>query len=496
MPSQRVRLPLAGVILLYLTFVLFRASTAQPWNDEAWYTAPSLNLILHGNTGTPYLETAHKFWRGINHITYWVVPLQFFAQVPWIELFGFSLLKMRLFAAIWGLVAMLSWTYAVANLTGKASLALLAAFLIACDYQFVSQMSLVRMDAMALGLASLGFALYLCLRAEYLSFAIFTATLCAVGCGLTHPTAGVPATTGLLFLTFYLDRHKLRFKHLIPFTIPFFLGALFWGWYISYDPELFKAQFFGNVTDIDRLGGFTHPFRAIWREMLRFWGMSGFVNGMHPLYKIKAIPMAMYAVAIVWLLCSRKLREATRSSALIGLWLTYAITMTFYENTKEVKYGVHIVALYDVALALIVYYLWSRFSWKRIAAVITAALFLGVNIGGILFTSWFKDDLHNAYLPTASYLRSHSRPDDLILVGSEFGFALGFDRANTIDDNDLTFYTHKSPAYIVMSNGYRSILGSIQTRRPDIYQYFVDLLNRSYHRVFTSGEYEIFQKNS
>lgn len=491
---SRTWLLLVGIVVVYFSLTFARASTAEPWNDEAWYTAPSLNLLLHGHTGTPYLETTHKFWKGINERTYWVVPLQFFAQVPWIELFGFSLVKMRAFAIFWGLVSILSWAFTVWKITRRETACLLAALFIACDYQFDSQVSLARMDSMALGLASLAVCLYIGLRERNLQLAIFWSMLCVVGSGLTHPTAGVPALTGLIFLILYLDRRRLRPVHALLVMLPFLIGIAFWGWYISAAPDLFKAQFFGNVTDMDRLGGFTHPFLAIWRECLRYWGMSGFAPGMNPLYRIKIFVVAAYLIAAVFLLASKRARQKMNASVLVGLWLTCAVTMTFYDNTKEVKYAIHLVCLYDVLLAIFVAYLWQADVSRKLVAAAVSGAFLMVSIGGLLYTIKIKDDLNNAYLPAAAFINQHAKPNDLILAGSEFGFALGFDR-NVVDDDDFTYYSRKQPKFIVISNGYRGFLAHGETAHPTTVNYFVNLLSEHYHRVYSKGEYDIYERN-
>src|SRR4051794_5219812 len=288
------RLLLAAIVIVYFSLALGRAYSTRPWNDEAWYASPSWSLIHHGNTGTPIIETTGKFWKGMNYVTYWVVPLQFFVQVPWIEVFGFGLITMRTFAICWGLVALLAWARIVFLLSRSMVAALLTALFLACDYQFASQMALARMDAMAVAFATLAVLLYLELREDKFAWAVALSQAAVVACGLTHPTAGVPAFVALLVLTLMLDLKRIRFVHLAVAAVPYLLGAAFWGWYISYAPDLFRAQFFGNVTDIDRLGGFAHPIRAIEREFDRYMGMSGFGSTLNPLYRIKAIAVLTY----------------------------------------------------------------------------------------------------------------------------------------------------------------------------------------------------------
>ena len=78
------------------------------------------------------------------------------------------------------------------------------------------------------------------------------------------------------------------------------------------------------------------------------------------------------------------------------------------------------------------------------------------------------------------------------MAGSEFGFALGFDR-KMVDDDDFTYQTHKKPAFIVMSNGYRGVLSHDKIAHPEIAAYFNDLLQHDYQLVFNQGEYQVFE---
>jgi 4-amino-4-deoxy-L-arabinose transferase-like glycosyltransferase len=483
---------LAVIVAVYLTLALGRALSSQPWNDEAWYTSPSWNLIHHGSTGTPIIETTGKFWKGMDRITYWVVPLEFFVQVPWIKVFGFGLVTMRLFAISWGLIALQACTRIVFLLTGNILAALSTALLLACDYQFASQTALARMDAMAVALATLAILAYLELRQTRFTEAIALSQAAVVACGLTHPTAGVPVFVAVLVLTVTLDIKRVRLSHLAVAVVPYLLGATFWGWYISYAPDLFRAQFLGNVTDIDRLGGFAHPLQAIQREFGRYMGMSGFGFALSPLYQIKLIAILTYFVAVIGLFANSDLRSREGTRTLLVLWSVYFLSLTFYDNTKEVKYAIHIVPLYDAVLGVWIAYSLMKKGAQRLLAAGCGVGFIIVSVGGLAYTSLMKDDYHQTYLPTAEFLKQEAAPSDLIMASSSFGFALGFDR-NIVDDNDFTYKTHKRPVFIVINNGYRGVLLHNQIAHPEIVAYFNDLLLHKYQLVFTQGEYQVFE---
>jgi 4-amino-4-deoxy-L-arabinose transferase-like glycosyltransferase len=492
-PQVRRWLPFA-VVLLYLLLALGRAFTTTPWNDEAWYSSPSWNLIHHGITGTPFLETASQFWRGINFRTYWVVPLQFFVQVPWFYVFGFSLLSARLFAMAWGLVGLVSWYFIVKRLTGNPLMAFWTMLLLGCDYQFVSQMALDRMDAMSLGLAALAILAYVELREKHLLAAVFASQFCVAACGLTHPTPGIPILCAVLFLALYFDRSRITWQVVPLAAIPYLLFGAFWYWYISPAPDLFRAQFLGNVTDIDRLGGFHHPLLAVMREIRRHIDMGGFQAGMAPLYKIKILSVAIYIVGAISLLANRDARKDPGIRPLLGLWLVYVVVMTFYDNTKEVKYAVHLVPVYDAVVAAALVWFWQRMPKLRVLASGLAALFLLVNIGG-LFLSSYKDDYHKQYLPVADFLKTHAKSTDLILAGSEFGFAMGFDR-NMVDDIHFTYYSHKKPDFIVLSPNYKAMLEAARLRTPDAYNFAESMLANQFQRVYSVQGYDVLQRKT
>jgi Dolichyl-phosphate-mannose-protein mannosyltransferase len=484
--------PIAAVIACYLLLCLGRALTTTPWNDEAWYSSPSWSLIHYGTTGTPLLETTGKFWRGINQRTYWVVPLQFFAQVPWFKVFGFSLLSARFFASAWGLVGLLSWGLIVKRFTGNPLMGFWTMVLLAVDYQFVSQMSLDRMDAMSLGLASLAILSYLEFRENNLTLAVLLSQTAVAACGMTHPTPGIPVMFAVAFLAIYYDRRRIGIKLLLLAAVPYLILGGGWYAYISAAPDLFRAQFLGNVTDIDRLGGIHHPLHAIIAEFGRYTGMGGFTPGAPPLYRIKILSIAIYLIAAVGLLLNRETRQDPGIRPLLGVWLVYVLMMTFYDNTKDPKYGVHLVPVYDALIAVWFVWIWQHRPKQHWIPIAAAAIFFTVNGGGLLY-SIKKDDYHRAYLPVAQYLKDHAQSGDLILAGSEFGFALGFDR-NMVDDSDFTYRSHKTPEFVVMSPNYRAFTESHRRSDPALYNFEQKLLTESFQPVYTIPGYVVFER--
>ena len=444
-----------------------------------------------GTTGTPLLETVGEYWRGINLWTYWVVPLQFFVQVPWFKVFGFSLLSARLFALTWGFVGLISWAFIVRRFTGNAIMGFWTFLLMASDYQFVSKVALDRMDAMSLAMAALAILAYLELREHNLTTGLVVSQVCVAACGLTHPMPGIPAFCAVAFLVLYYDRARISWRLLVLAAVPYLVFAVGWLWYISVAPDLFRAQFFGNVTDVDRLGGFGHPLGAVIGEFRRHLGMGGFEPGLSALYRIKAIPLVVCLFAGFDLLLDRKARLNPSIRPVLGLWLVYITVITFYDNTKEVKYAVHLVPIYDALVAIWLVRLWGSRPTKRWIAIAGATLFLLVNIFGLIYTI-VKDDYHKQYVPVADFLRNHAKAGDLILADSTFGFALGFD-GNIVDDRAFTYLSHKTPKFIVVTPKYQKFIEADRVRFPSMYTFIQNLFTRHYEEVFSNKDYRVLR---
>jgi hypothetical protein len=231
------------------------------------------------------------------------------------------------------------------------------------------------------------------------------------------------------------------------------------------------------------------------REVGRYAGMAGFQPGMQHLYRIKLGVILVYFLAVGCLFARKESRQNPGIRTLLWLWTVYFVSMTFYENTKEVKYAIHIVALFDAVVAVWVVSWWRRGGGDRILSAAAAAVFVSVGVGGLLYTSLIQRDYEKIYLPAAVFLEHTARPGDLILGGSELGFALGFDR-NIVDDNSFTYITRKTPVFIAMSNNYKEFLRSYRARALPMSRYFDRLLAEKYVRVYSNRGYDIFEERS
>jgi len=383
---------------------------------------------------------------------------------------------------------MICWALIVFKLTGNTAMALVTMALMSCDYQFVEQTSLARMDAMAIAMAALAILLYLVLRERQLTWACFASQAAVVASGLTHPSVGVPAFCVVAFLVIYLDWRRIRISHLLVSLIPYLAGGAFWWWYISPAPDWFRAQFFGNVTDIDRLGGFGHPLNAIVREAGRYLQMAGVGEGHSPFTKLKAISVVFHLASVIALLLTSAARKEKGIRTLLWAYAVYLLCMTFYDNTKEVKYAINTIGIYAAITAVCVVYFWRIRPKLRVLIGAATGLLLLTGASGLLYVGLIKDYYRYDFLPAAEFVQRSASPNDLILASSEFGFPLGFNR-NVVDDSAFTYNSHKVPKFIVVGPGYRSVLLHDST----LSRFLTDMLTQHYSLAYSHGSYAIYK---
>lgn len=484
-----------GAVVLYLALAVGSALTYRPEIDEGYFASPAVNLLTRGSMGSPVIEEAGTRLKNIGQRTYWVLPLHLLAQAGWYKLFGFSLLSMRMLSTFWGLVALLSWFFIMKALSKDRQIALLMLALLSIDYVFIVGASLGRMDLMSAALGFAGFAVYLNLRERNLHWAILLSQCCIVASGLTHPN-GILHFTGLLFLTLYFDRRRIRWQHAGIAIIPYLVGGMGWGLYLLQDPSAFVAQFTSNTTTGGRMAGFKEPWMAVARELSWRYGRA-FGLGPHsvghdgPIY-LKSIILLAYFIALMGVLFTRSLRKHEGYRALLWMTAIYFVMLAILDGQKETPYLLHILPLHIAMLAI-----WVRWCWTRrlVPAWIMAACFVvfaSIQIGGILYRMK-QDTYHTLYVPAVSYLKQHAKPSDSITGTPTLGFGLGFnDQLKT--DVRLGYVSGKRPEWIVVGDDYESSFKEYQAADPQLYEYTNRLLTDEYTKVYENPAFRIYTR--
>ncbi len=492
----------ASVLVLYLLLTAGTAASKRPWSDEGWFASPAYNLITNGHMGTSVLESVEPRGqqKGIDKYTYWIMPLDILAQAAWYKITGFGLFQMRMLSAAWGLLAVVAWWFIVYRLSGNRNIALLTSSIIALDYTFITGASFGRMDMMCAALNFAGFAAYLILRERNFTAAILVSQTLIVASGLTHPY-GFLGLAGLLFLTVYLDRGRLKLRHFAIALIPYVVGVLGWGLYILQSPDLFVSQFVGNATaggnEGGRLEGLFAPWRAFyreitWRYMVAF-GLGGHSAGTPAFAKLKILMLLTYVAGVIGALLTPSIRNNKGFRTILYLFAIYFLLLTIFDGQKLAWYLVHMIPLYAALLAAFLHWLWISSRMPKWAIVAPMGIFLLLQVGGV-FHRIRQNSYSKSYLPAIQFLRSNAGPSSLVMGSTELAFELGFD-ANLVDDIRLGYYTGKKPDFIVVDEIYEDAFKGVGTQDQVVYQHVVDLLAHQYRPVYDQAHYKIYARN-
>ena len=468
--------------------------TKRPWSDEGWFAAPAYNLLVHGSMGTLVLEE-NGWLPGINQHTYWIMPLHLVAQTAWYKLFGFSLFSLRALSTFWGLVALAAWFVIVRSIWDNRSVALLTITLLAIDYNFVMGASFGRMDLMCAALGFAGLAAYLRLRESHLQTAVLVSHSFIAASGLTHFN-GIMPFISLIFLTFYFDRTRIKWRHVAIAAIPYLIGVTGWGVYILQSPSDFLAQFKGNANDNNRLALLTAPWKAFAREVtgryLQGYGLGRHSDGVTPLVILKSLVLLAYVVGVIGFICARDIRRHQGWRPVIIVTAIYFVILTILDGQKLTFYLVHIIPFYVAMLAVWIRWCWEKRMMPRWMITLGVVGLVALQLGGVVQRIAMKE-YQKGHLPAVKFLQGSSNQQALVFGCADLGFDLGFD-GRLIDDRSLGFYTGKRPDFIVVEAAYEDAFnGSI--RRTPIYQHITTLMNEQYHQVYDQGSYRIYARN-
>jgi hypothetical protein len=365
-------------------------------------------------------------------------------------------------------------------------------FLVGIDRVVIDAASDGRPDMMAGAFSFAGLALFLYLRERNLDLAIF-AGHCLVAAGIvSHPVA-MNGFFGVIFLSLYLDRGRLRWRHLFLTGLPYLLAIAGWGLFILQDRADFWPQF--SVALRSRGSGFFAPWKAVLDEFslryLRFY---------LPPYAQRAgrlrvlIPLLYFAAAFGgWFV--PQIRQSPGRRALLLLAAIYFVVMTFTEGLKSYYYMIHIVPVLACTLAMAIAWGWQRSTLWRCPSAAILTVFVILQIGWTVALIR-RNDYRNTYLPAIAFLKEHAPQPDIVNGTTELGFELGFYNKDLIEDAAFGYYTKKLADYIVIDEdrAFGQSMQSYKKYAPWLYTYETDLLDHQYHLVYDRQVYKIYAK--
>lgn len=487
MTPRRVPLLVAAIVCIYLLVAGLHADTARPWFDEAIHAVPALDLATRGEMGYPIGNTClYLGARGLHGRMYQTMPLSHIGPAAWFKLVGFGVLRMRWYAILWGLIALLSWGYIVRLLMDSWTPALLAMLLLSTDHVFIGDATSGRPDIMSTGLAALGLLSYLALRERKLGMAILVSQAFYAASLFTHPVGALTIFL-LLFLAAKLDFRRMRWSYLVLAGIPYVVAFGLWGWYISQDFDNFRLQFLG-WNAVGRQEGVTKPLQSLLHEFtLRYGGvyLPPYATGVR---RITILIPLLFAWAVLGLLFRR---SKGRLLAVMAVILFFVLTLM-----EPKKYEFYLLSMAILLCCSMGAWLWQEWNAGRArrcaAAGIYAALFL-LQAGWMAYACW-QDPYHKSYLQVVAYLNAHGGPDTLIIGESELAFGRGL-YSRLIDDSGLGYCSGKRAEFIVASfNGYEEMFKTFAAKDASLDRYVRQTLSEDYRKVYEDRIYKIYQR--
>lgn len=478
---------LAGILAAYLVIAIAVGLTKIPICDEGWYADPALNLLHHGSMGSPVIESAGGFLKGIEQNTYWIMPMHILTQAAWYRGFGASLFSLRLLSAFAGLIALACWYFIVKTIAASRHLALIATCLAAADTSFLLLAGTGRSDMLSLAFGAAAQACYLALRERNLALASVLAHSLVVAGGLTHPIGGLVSFACVACLEWIFDRRRIGAGVLALVTFPYLAGAVAWGAYIVKAPAAFLAQFGGNSGE--RLWPWKAPLTALKRELVeRYIGGYTMGSAWSHAADLRLLILATYLAAIVFTACNRNLRRSALGTVILAQAALVAAILLFFEGAKQPWYLVYFVFPFNAAVAISIQRLWTHQPRRKwIFAASAALLLLQIAYPALLIA---QNKYRRVYLPAIAALPPCQ--GRCVMGTAELGFGLGFDRV--LDDYRLGFFSSKRPEFMVLDPRYRSYIEQSRLERADIERYFTNLLSRDYRQIYDNGYYTIYTR--
>lgn len=476
------------IVVVYLALASATVFTKAPYSDEAWFASPAFNLVTEGHMGTTVREVVGTPWTRMDQRTYWQPPLHFLVQAGWYLIFGFSLFTQRYLSVLWGLVALASTYVLVHSLTRNRTSALLAIGLLAVDFVFVDRVADGRMDILSAALAISGFALYVSLRDKNLSLAMLVGHGLVVASGLTHPN-GVLALAGLVLLNVVWDRRRIRAKHVLIGLLPYVVGAVGWGLYISQDVEAFIDQFRQNLSG--RVLSSASVVDSLRLEITqRYFVTYGWAEGGSGMARLKIVVLLAYWIGVIGCLCSAVKRKDSATGGLLTVFALYFVVMAVLFHNKTSWYLVHILPFYVALLAIWVSSEWSRSRTTRAVAVCAVIAFCVLQVG-VTARHAMRNEYRNIDRPAIEQLLKLDDGTNVVLGTAELAYALGFDRG-PIDDVTLGYFSGRKPDVVVMTSRYWDWFERFERRAPEIHRHVTSLMENELEVMFKNEKYEIY----
>jgi len=486
------RIALGIGLALYLVFGIGRALTNMPWCDEAWFASSSVNLVRHGFIGNTLMIDAGGPLESIKDHTYWQPPLYFLAEALVFKTFGVGLFQARLLSVFFGLIGLIAVFY-ICRKTSLQSpvMSLLVVVLVAVDYFYLNIASDARMDMMSASLAFLALAMYFCLRERNFSIALLISNTLVCLSGLSHPN-GILGLIMLWGLIIFLDRRRLGTRYVLVCLVPYIIGAIGWGLYITQDFHAFKSQFFANMfrpeseTYVNGLK-WASVCQEIIHRYIRSFGLYPERTSIVPLFKLPILAFFLVNFLLGPFLLKRKEERAQWYVLLLCF-----LGLMFVIANKSASYLVWITPLFIIN-SVVVWQCLKNHRYLGLVYNLAFAYILMIGISGQLRII-SMEQYRNRYLHDIVEFDTKYYQGGLIYGSGELAFYYDFDDTVIKDDRKLGWVTGRKAEYIVLSPVVSQTLEGLKAQSEDAAKYIRTLFDNEYELSYEGRYYTFYER--
>ncbi|MGE4317483.1 MAG: ArnT family glycosyltransferase [Deferribacterales bacterium] len=407
-------------------------------------------------------------------------PASFIFGSLWASVAGFSFFAMRLTSLFWALIALFSIYSVSETLSGDKKTALLSSGFMACNYVFIQSSADIRMDMMCMALMLAALAVYLRFRDRTFFASVLAAESLVLLSGLTHPH-GLISFIVLHIFILGLDTKKISIRLFMAVTGIYLAGGLLWLAYILPGYDIFRAQFFANVTG--RYSG-TGLFSLVITELQqRYFEMFGLKAGSGLAAKIKIYAFVCYIFFFIAFPFTSSFRKQ-KEMKLIYLALLAVLCFLTFQPNKAQFYLVTPLPFIAIAGAVVCMELAGRGS--RFLLISAVGLFMAVQLLSS-FNVLVKNEFRKSFLPVADLVRTLS--PEKVAASSEFDFATDFD-GRVKDDPSLGFFSGRVPDMVIIDKRYKDLM---ENDTGNIREYKQKLIS-GMRQTFSNNLYTIYVK--
>lgn len=414
------------LMLLVLIFIALRlpaALLAPGAQDEEWYGVPGLTIAQEGIPRVPYsrADSADSVFFGAEEMLFAQPPLSFYAQAPFFLCLPATYGTARLASFAAGCLSIVL-TFLIGQVMFRdARIALLAAGVYSFSRLCFFPAMVARPD-MICGMLGL-LAVYCMARWQESprSGWLLAAGLSLGLAGLSHPFAIVFAIQLTVWIGLKQGSLAARLKRLSGFFLAVAIAFSLWLPLIAMRPDLFAAQFIGNIlrpAGPGLLSRFVFPMESFANQIPQLWERA------HPI-QFSLLSAAFVATGIVYI------RRKDRGLGLCWLLATSSIYLLV------VCLGVHPIQgfwCYTAALGWLCFaylffstcdYLFSRDTTRRVAigcglAIILVAMLPGSGMRAVVtYAARWNDPVYSSPRFIRSVL-ADLPPEATLTVGPEF----------------------------------------------------------------------------